>query len=482
MQMAYDKKASKEVDAEAIVKSPYSEPYRYKCICCGEDVHLCAANSEHQVPHFRHFSGNNNNEYCENYVRNLYSNSNNTSVRQNLRDNIEFYFSNETQLFSIGVKFNEDEIKKHEQSKTSFQVRESYNATPIINSLINRTSFFPDTYKKFPISNFSWEYYTSISNDSLQQKYELFRKNGIGSLYPSFFKIQSGGDENNFQAKLVRTDTLYTNTSYFVIFMHQHQALFFQNQKDIQTGEMIDIPTMNESFIGIIATFSHKTAEIEQKLNAWNYKLEANETLALLWPPSSQVNDTTIIKNKSAYIFSSFELLAYGNIDAEPEDIRKSDNGISKVFIRSKTRIYKKNAELVIESRERESGTYIDIPVLQTVEKTYNVTDDNSFLFNCSGVSELSKGMTVQMTPKSEVRHYTNGYLDKIVIPPEPNVISKESLLQDALMHYKRNEFFNWDDFESIDLSQTAFKYIENCEKTEMINSAAKHFIEEGMI
>ncbi len=298
MQMAYDKKASKEVDAEAIVKSPYSEPYRYKCICCGEDVHLCAANSEHQVPHFRHFSGNNNNEYCENYVRNLYSNSNNTSVRQNLRDNIEFYFSNETQLFSIGVKFNEDEIKKHEQSGTNFQVRESINASPIINSSINRSKFFPDAYKTFPISKFSWAYYTSLTNDSVQQKHELFRKNGLGSLCPSFFKIQAGGDDNSFQAKLVRTETLYTNTSYLVVFTHQFQVSMFQ--KDIEVDKVIEFTTMDTNFIGVIITFPNKTAEIEQKLNVWNYRLEAHETLTLLWPPSTQVDNTMIIRKKSA--------------------------------------------------------------------------------------------------------------------------------------------------------------------------------------
>jgi len=90
--------------------------------------------------------------------------------------------------------------------------------------------------------------------------------------------------------------------------------------------------------------------------------------------------------------------------------------------------------------------------------------------------------VTVQMTPDSIVKHYLNGYLDGIVAPSEQIMISGESLLRNALIHYKRTETLNWDDFESLDLNQPAFQYIETCEKTGLINSAAKYLIEEGRI
>jgi hypothetical protein len=90
--------------------------------------------------------------------------------------------------------------------------------------------------------------------------------------------------------------------------------------------------------------------------------------------------------------------------------------------------------------------------------------------------------MSVLMTPESEVRHYRSGYLDGIVVPPEHSDLFGGVLLQDILVHYKRLESFRRDDYESLDLSQTAFQYIEAGEKSGQINSAAKHFIQAGRI
>lgn len=480
MRKAYDTILSDYVDAESAAKSGGFEPYRYECACCWEEVHLCAADSRNQATHFRHRSGNNNVE-CENYLGNRNAIISNALSWRNVRDKIEFYFTNTTKMFSISVKFSAEEIAAYEQSGASFQVRNASATKPPISIPISSSRFLPDTSELIPICEFSWEYYVSSSNDSKQQKYEVFRKDGRGHLYPSFFKIQAGGDDDTFQAKLVRGKTLYTNTPYLIVFTHQYHTLSFQN--NVKVGEIIRFRTMDRDFAGAVITFTSKSAEIEQQLEAWKYELEANETLTLLWPPSSQVDELIFISAKYAYIFSSFVIQAHGNINVHSEDINRLGNGISKIFINGRTKVYKKNAELVLDKHEVTSEEYDTLSVTQEVSKNFVAQDNSAYLFNCCGVSQMSKGMSVSLTIESEVRHYSFGYLDRIIIAQNnAKVLVGVHLLHDILIHYKRTEAFNWNDYDSLDLSPVAFQYVESCKKTRRINSAVKHFIEEGRL
>jgi hypothetical protein len=155
---------------------------------------------------------------------------------------------------------------------------------------------------------------------------------------------------------------------------------------------------------------------------------------------------------------------------------------LTKVAVKPRIKVYKKNAELMLEAQEKEFDVYSKLPVTHTTESKYQVVDDFSFMFNRSGVFPLKNGSIVQMTPNSVVNHYTSGYLDGMVVPPVMSAMSDERLLQDALIYYKRVEPFKWEDFEMHDLSKTAFQYIEDCEKTGFINCAVKSLIKEGRL
>lgn len=480
MRKAYDTILSDYVDADTAAKSGGSEPYRYECAYCWEEVRLCATYSQYQATHFRHRSGNNNVE-CENYLGNRSAVISNALSCRNVRDKIEFYFSSATKMFSIGVKFSADEIDAYEQSGASFQVR-GVAAKPTISIPIKASRFLPDTSELIPISKFSWEYYVSSTNDSTERKYELFRKDGRGVLYPSFFKIQADGDDNSFQAKLVRTETLYTNTTYLIIFTHQYHTLSFQ--PDVQVvSKVIKFKTMDRDFAGVVVTFINKTARIEQQLKAWKYKLEANETLTLLWPPSPQVDEIIFIGAEYAYIFSSFEIQAHGNINVNSEDIVRLGDGVSKISVSDRMKVYKKNTELLLAKHEDTTNDFDVILVTKETSKKYVAPDNATYQFSSSGVSPMSKGMPVSLTATSEVRHYSFGYLDRIVTAPGKAVSwDGERILRDILMYYKREEAFDWGDYESLDLGFIALQYIESCEKTGRINSAVKYFIEEGRI
>ena len=482
MQNAYDAMLCDYVNAESAAKSGGFEQYRYVCACCWEEVHICAADSEYQVTHFRHRSGNNNTE-CVNYLG-----IPNDRVRVPPAHQIDFFFSSVTKMFSIGVKYNEEELLEYEKDKQELQVRRSKTSTPIISVPINSNRFYSNAMEIFPIDVFSWEYYVSVSNDSKQLRCDMFKKDAQNhNIYPSFFKIQAGGEENSFNAKLVRGDTLFTNTPYVIIFTYKHPHSRFLS--DVQRGETMSFRTMNRDFSGATVVFMEKDDEIEQQLGKWRYKLEAREVATVLWPPAVVDEDAITLNADNVYLYTTFELQAHVNINVNATDVQKIGTGlqkkdavISKINVQSRTKVFKKNAELIFDKSLKESGAYLIIPIIQKVEMTHIVKDDNAFLFNCSGVSPLSNGMSVPVIPGSRIKHFTYGYLDGIVLPPEFNDLHGEKLLQDILMYYKSTEPFVRGDCESIVLSQTALDYIESCKRTGVINSAAKRLIKEGRI
>ena len=408
MRNAYDVILSDCVDAESAAQGSGSEQYRYECARCGEEVHLRAVGSQNKAPHFRHRNGNNDIE-CENYLGSRNTIINSALSRRNVKDKIEFYFSNITKTFRIGVKFSAEEIASYEQSKASFQVRNSRTGSPSTSITINRSNFCPNASESIPIQEFSWEYYVSSSMDAEPRKYELFKKREY--LCPSFFKIQAGDGEDDFTAKLVRDDILYTNTPYLVVFTRQYGTLSFQ--RDVR--QEIRFNTMGKDFTGVVVVFTQKTAMMKQQLESWKYRLEANEILTLLWPPSVRTDELMSISSNCAYLYTTFELRAHGNTNASFMDIAMLGNGVSKISINKLTKIYMRGAELVLDKCVHAPNEHDVVLVKQEISKNYDASDDGAYLFSCSGVSSISNGASVLLAIGSEVRHYSFGYLDKIV-------------------------------------------------------------------
>ncbi|MBS3948195.1 MAG: hypothetical protein KGZ57_07865 [Dethiobacter sp.] len=480
MQKAYDTFLLSEVSAGLAAKAVSFEPYRYECAHCGEEVRLAAVDSTSMVPHFRHRSGNSDVE-CEYYLGQYGSFSTDAHSRKSKNERAEFYFDSNTKMFYLGLRFSEDEISAYEQLSTIFELRVASQVQPFYTLRINGKNFSVDTQRLIPLNKFSYSYFLSNTLNGVKRKYKVF--NNVSHYAATFFKMHVG--DSGYRAKLVRSFVLYTNIPYFIAFQSQSQDWSLVDTRlpsEIKVENTFEFTTMGRKFLGKVLTITAKTAQIDSLLSSWGYQLEAAETLTLLWPPAILSEDISLINADAAYLYSTFELQPHGNINVHSEDITKIADRLTKVAVNPRIKVYKKNSELILETCEQESDEFIDIPVARIVERNYRVPDNASFMFNRSGVLPLSKGVTVQMTLDSVVRHYLNGYLDGIVAPSEQITMSGESLLRDALMHYKRTETLNWDDFKSLDLSQTAFQYIETCEKTGLINSAAKYFIEEGRI
>ncbi|MDR3273053.1 MAG: hypothetical protein LBT29_06195 [Flavobacteriaceae bacterium] len=477
MRKAYDTFLQSEVSADLAAIASGFEPYRYECAHCGEEVHLAAVNSKYMVSHFRHLSGNNDVE-CEEYLSQYETINTDARSRKSKTERAEFYFDINKKMFCVGLRFSEDEINAYEKSSISFEISASDHEKAFFTQPINTRNFAPDVSNMIPIDKFSCNYFLSNTLNDIKRKYEVF-KNNVDNI-PTFFKMQIC--DSNYRAKLVRSSVLYTDISYIVVYQNQYWS-DMDNQYEIIVDDTFEFVTMGKKFLGKILTIKEKTSNIDSLLSSWGYKLEKPETLMLMWPPASFIDESVLITGDYAYLYSSFELQAHGNINVHSEDIIKVVGGISRVSIKSRTKVYKKNAELLIDVREKDVDSFDLLSVIIESKSTHETPDNNTyFLFNHSGVTPLNKGMTILLTPMCEIKRYISGYLNGHILPKERPTLTGERLLADILAFYKRTETFSWNDFASLVLSQTSCQYIKSCRTSGFINSAAKYFIKEGLI
>ena len=617
MQKAYDTYLQSNVSADSAAKNCGIERNRYECVHCEEEVRLAAVGSTKMMSHFRHRSGNND-KVCENYLGQYGAINTDFRSRKNKNGRAEFYFDNNTKMFYLGLRFNDEEIKFYEQSLTTFELRTSAQGKASEPLKISYKNFSPDVPTMIPIEKFSNNYFLFYTHNNIKREEEVFSNNG-----PTFFKILSNDSsqnrlhetlsknrpitaateiqqqeasfelraamentvynfittetekkkaeskarkiwheeemkrkekaeaetileaieyakklrgkteatdileikmdeqktwneeemkreteaeaikeddelqnqhpmeqeqtinvndkffQNNYKAKLVRSEVLYTNVPYFVVFQGQFSDFCLPN--DMKVDDSFKFYTMNRNFLGKCLTIKNKTNDIDALLSSWGYKLEASETLTLLWPPAVIVDDITLINSDYSYLYSSFEL-SFGNINV-PENIKKIINGIFKVSVKSRVRVYKKNAEMVIDKDNQNLASFDNLSITEMFENIYTVPENNThFLFNRSGVVPLSKGQSVPLISGNVIRHYHFGYLKSFICPKIQSKLTNEQLLNDILAHYKRTEVLNSNDFDSLKLSETVFQYIKSCEASGFINSAVKHFIEEGRL
>lgn len=477
MRKAYDTFLQSEVSADLAATSSGLEPYRYECAHCGEEVRLAAAGSISMVAHFRHRSGNND-VGCENYLGQYGAISIDSRSRKSRNERAEFYFDSSTKMFYLGLCFSGNEIVTYEEESAKFELRAFAQEQAFFTLRINNINFLPDTPRMIPIERFSYSYFLSNTLNNVKRRYEFFKKDGS----PTFFKIQ--GNDTDYSARLIRSTILYTDVPYFAVVEAQHS---FPQTSYLPSGiEITDtcrFETMGKRVLGQVIVIKNKTADIESLFASWGYQVEASETLTLLWPPAVQINEVSTIYSNNAFLFSSFTLEPHGNINVHSTDIQKIVSGVSKVSIHSRVKVFRKNAEIIIDEEAVYPADYETLPLEEAHTNDYTVPGGSTYYrFNRSGVTPISQGQTVSLTPGSSIKRYNSGYLDGIIYPAERNELSGEPLLHDLLAHYKRSESLSLDSFAAVDLSDTASRYIKECIKTGVINSAAKRFIEEGQI
>jgi hypothetical protein len=480
MLKAYDVLLMSEVSASLAAKSGSSEPFRYECAHCGEEVRLAAATSSLVVPHFRHHSGNSDKE-CEFYLGQHTALSTDARSRKSKTDIAEFYFDHHTMMFYLGLRYSHEEIVHFEKLSTVLELRTSTKENAFCSIRIDHKGFASHVQRMIPLDSFSQTYFLSNSVDMTFREHNVFRNSGNCS--PTLFKVLTGDTGN--RAKLVRSGVIYTNVTYFAAYHNPAKWGFPPDvlfSKEIAVERTVQFETMNRKFLGKYLTISVKTAHIDRLLSSWGYRLESSEVLTLLWPPAILSNDVLQIHSTSAYLLSSFELHAHGNINIHSDGIKRITDNITKVSVSPRTKVLKKNVDLMIEYSSNKLLETSKPSISYTYAGYFQIMDKNFYIFNRSGVLPLIKGAFVHMTPNTEVRHYSYGYLDGVVVPHKLTKLSDSSLLYDIISYYKRTDLFDLNDFESLVLSHTALQYINSCKETGRINSTVKRFIEEGLI
>ncbi len=473
MLYAYDTFLQEVVPSELAAQNSADETYRYECACCGEEVLIAAKHSNSMVAHFRHRSGNND-VNCEKYLGKYGLVGANSRIRKKDREKVEFYFNSITKCFYIGFRFNENEISNYEKENISIEIRTYGNTEPFFEQKIDRKNFSADCVKLVMLETFSPVYYISNSFNPNKRTHMIFRENT-----PSFFKIQ--GERKDYNAKLVRSDTLYTGIRYFVALVGGNGAqLKLRKLPGVVIEQEFDFVSMRNHIWASVITIIDKTSEIEGMLKQWGYKLDTSESITLLWPPASDVDGITVISTNNAFLSSSFKLQPYGNINTASENIQTIDSNITRINVDKLIKITKKNAELEVSSQNSIFVLQENKVEQEFVKKIFIPEKNRHYLFSESGVRKLEYGEKIVLTPTSYVCEYSNGCLTRIIKSAVDRDLNGEDLLVDIIKHYKVVEPYNriCDD----GMPNYIVKYIKNCEKTGLINSLVKKYIEEGKL
>lgn len=466
MREAYDTFLQEVVEATA-VENASDEYYRYVCIHCGETVRIAAKYSYSMVAHFRHCHGNNDVE-CEEYLGKYGTTERRRYYR---KDKVEFYYDDHTKCFYFGIKYDETEIARCEAEGIKLKIKSNRSASPFFVQEISSKNFIPNEFKRILVESFSNVYYICDSLESTEKPYQFFRES-----YPVIFKVL-GGDPSDFEAKMVRGGTLYTDTRYVIISIGNN---IVQNRikktDNIEVERSFDFDSMNQHVWGAVFFVRKQTVEVERLFAAFGYGVDTAEEITLLWPPSYQNGDIEVVESSAVYVESSFALQPHGNANIDSKDILLFSGNISKLAINGHVKIKKKNAELEIIEAFEEPEYYEHITEICYV-KTLTVPEENRYyLFSPVGVRLLEKGEKIILTPNSYICEYSSGLLARIWKAENILPLQGETLLNDILKHYKVEQPYFQIETES--LSEIASKYLKRCEGSGMINSSVKKYIE----
>lgn len=477
MYKAYDTILQTEVSVESAVQNGDIEQYRYECACCGEAVYVAAPYSTLKSAHFRHRSGNNDVE-CEIYLGHSNTLTIGNNGRHSNRERIEFYYSNETKLFYIGIRFSAIDIIKYEEKNAILKISTSSSNEPFFEIPISNRYFIPDYCYKVPLDELSLNYFIWNTIDNEKRPYKFINKrNGL-----AFFKL-SGSGINEYEAKFVR-GCLFTRIRYLAVTQSRYiTPKDFNLPSEILVEKTFRFKSMNHNFLGKILCFSSKTPSIEEICHSWGYRIEDSESLSVLWPPVSIENDICITSNNNVFLQTSFALQSHGNINTHPKAFEEIAYKLYKVALESQIRIYKKNMEITIQKKGKTKSNY---KTLNYSEYTNNVfktpKEGNHFWFGTEGVMLLKEGQEIVLLGESSVKSYLSTYLFKKVLPHKLPLLIGEELLKDCLLHYKYEESFDPECFNGYTLSNVACRYITMCQSLGKINSIVKQYILEGVL
>lgn len=460
---------------QTIVSAADADPtdqFRYTCLCCKELVSVASPEQRVQVVHFRHHHGNNGTAECENYKPQP---GQSVVGLQPQRDNVAFYYDNAKKFFAISLSLNEEEIQQCGQGRVCFELRSSYADSPFYRCPIDFLHFSAGRPILIPISQYSWTYCCSFSADGKKRHYSLFKKGR-----PTFFKVLGDADAD-FTAKQVSSGCLYTEITYFVVFVGDRVLPNFP--ASIKIMEQIRFQTLGKHFVGFLLQFTGKDVDTDYYLNQMGYHLETAESLSVIWPPMPQIDERYISDSESIFVLSSFCLRAKGNTNAEEREIMSIGGGISRISRSGEIRIHYKNADTTVQMETASPIEFRPLCVEEDSKNRFTVPDGQGiYVLHQKGTHLLKSGQEATLSEGDSVALYWHTYILQRIHFQADVFLSGTDLLDDILRNYKAHIPFSIAQFEGLELSPVAEEYLSVCEETGIINRAAAELIERGVI
>lgn len=472
MNIAFDCYKYKLVRADRIDDSSKTQPFRFVCPICGQTVRPAAKDSTEKSTHFRHLHGNNA-TVCEKYLGTHGFNGLKNKIKALHKKNIDFYFSKARKRLYIGVNFSKEEIEKYQDSNAELTISSSTKDPPFLIKKINKIHFAADLCEKIDLVRYSEQYSISINNEHL-----LLNSSVLNRSIPSFFKASE--TNNEMSSKFVKSDTIYTNTSYIILLSSCNKVeVELRKYNSVIIIESFDfkIDKNGERIFGVEVCFKELSDEIKRLLRTWGKNIEKQEQLDLLWPPVFEIEDCFYSNSSEIILRSSFKIEENNNTNIKAQNI-KHNNDLYKITDYNKGNISCKNIDITFKHIKCNADTDVNIPN-ESYVKRFKVPNKNCFyLFSENGIEKLSEGQIVYLTPNSYVCEYLKNYHIKTIKYDKEKIINCEELLIDILANYKLQIPYKFE--FSDEIPRYMREYLNVCEKTGWINAIVARYIEEG--
>lgn len=478
MDRAFDTVLQSEVSATVIAKNSnriFGERFRYQCLCCGEEVHLAAADSSERSPHFRHQKGNNDTE-CERYLGQIGAVERLVLLRKHKQEHIEFYFNKDRMTFEICASFTEEELQEYGEKNNSLMVFTKYYTEPFLTIPLSKEIFVPDRKSYFTITEFSTQYIVSFNSGINSCVYQDVMRDAKKI---NIFRVRMQDERCRHQTSAI----LYINTKYIGISEDEETMQELLSLKYIISEELFSFDTENRVFYGL--KFSVKKAEysVLHFFQKHDYQIETSESFSILWPPVYARNSCSICTGNTVYVHSSFELISHGNINVDNTFAREINKDVLKLHVDDEVIIHEKNIDICIQ-KERELGmeTVLEEPVT-TYSDRYIVSDQyDYFLFDQNGCTRLIPSSNVYLSESDRIVGYKNGHIKAYVYARPKEKTDIGQLINDMVKYHPQSETFEPNDYMDITTDETVLAYLENCYRSGRINTVVKRYIKEGLI